>query len=63
MANTEKKRYVDPGWPHSADDDDHPVTELASARAGSLSPFGEETEFPLPVDSLPYAHPHTVINR
>ena len=32
-------------------------------RAGGLSPFGEDTEFPLPAESLPYAHPHTVINR
>lgn len=63
MAKEAKKRYVDPGWPHGVDDEDHPVTELASARAGSLSPYGEEIEFPLPVDSLPYAHPHTVINR
>jgi hypothetical protein len=63
VANKPKQRYVDPGWPKGTDDEDHPVTELASSRAGGLSPFGEDTEFPLPVDSLPYAHPETVINR
>jgi len=39
------------------------VTELSSTTAGRLSLFGEDTEFPLPADSLPYTHPHTVINR
>ncbi|MBY6365360.1 hypothetical protein [Rhodococcoides corynebacterioides] len=63
MAKNEKKRYIDPGWPQGAGDDDHAVTELTSARAGNLSPYGEEIEFPLPPESLPYAHPHTVINR
>ncbi|EKT82903.1 hypothetical protein WSS_A10052 [Rhodococcus opacus M213] len=53
---------MDPGWPETADGD-HAVTELSSTRAGGLSPFGEDTEFPLPAESLPYAHPHTVINR
>ncbi|AII06106.1 hypothetical protein ACVH9Z_09165 [Rhodococcus opacus] len=62
MANNSKKQYVDPGWPETADGDSA-VTELSSSRAGGLSPFGEDTEFPLPADSLPYAHPHTVINR
>ncbi|WP_107984423.1 hypothetical protein [Rhodococcus sp. OK519] len=62
MANNSKKRYVDPGWPETADGD-HAVTELSSSRAGNLSPFGEDTEFPLPAESLPYVHPHTVINR
>ncbi len=57
-----KPAYVDNGWPKMADGD-HAVTELSSSRAGSLSPFGEDTEFPLPAEALPYAHPHTVINR
>ena len=48
MAKNEKKRYVDPGWPQGNGDDDHAVTELTSARAGNLSPYGEEIEFPLP---------------
>ncbi len=62
MVNKSKKPYVDPGWPETSRGD-HAVSELASTRAGSLSPYGEETEFPLPVDQLPYAHPVTVINR
>ncbi|WP_070379497.1 hypothetical protein [Rhodococcus sp. WMMA185] len=62
MANNAKNQYVDPGWPETADGD-QAVTELSSTRAGGLSPFGEDTEFPLPVESLPYAHPYTVINR
>jgi hypothetical protein len=63
MANNSKKSpYVDPGWPQLGDDA-HAVTELSSARAGGLSPFGEDTEFPVPVEHLPYMHPHTVVNR
>jgi hypothetical protein len=62
MVNKSKKPYVDPGWPETARGD-HAVTELSSARSGGLSPFGEDTEFPLPVEDLPYAHPVTVVNR
>ena len=62
VANKSKKNYVDPGWPKLADGD-HAVTELSSTRSGGLSPFGEDTEFPLPAEHLPYAHPQTVINR
>ncbi|KAA0021223.1 hypothetical protein [Antrihabitans cavernicola] len=62
MVNKSKKGYVDPGWPQ-LEHGDHAVTELSSTRAGGLSPFGEETEFPLPADQLPYVHPYTVINR
>lgn len=36
---------------------DFHVNELAADQAGSLSPFGPETEFPLPVDGLRYQHP------
>lgn len=59
----EQKKYVDPGWPHVADEHDHPVTELVASRAGALSPFGEDTVFPVEADTLPYAHPVTVVNR
>ncbi len=62
VVNKTKKPYVDNGWPETANGD-HAVTELSSARSGSLSPYGEDTEFPLPADQLPYVHPHTVINR
>ncbi|AXK86616.1 hypothetical protein IU443_07975 [Nocardia farcinica] len=62
MVNKSKKPYVDNGWPKVADGD-HAVTELAASRAGNLSPFGEDTEFPVPAEQLPYRHPYTVINR
>jgi hypothetical protein len=53
---------IDPQWPAGVTGHDHPVSELASDRQGSLSPFGEEA-FPVPAESLPYVHPVTVINR
>ncbi|HWC80812.1 MAG TPA: hypothetical protein VG756_12715 [Pseudonocardiaceae bacterium] len=56
--DTKSSRRVDPDWPGG----DHPVTELASDRQGSLSPFGE-LSFPLPPDQVPYVHPETVINK
>lgn len=40
--------YVDPI--------DFTVSELVSDAAGAHSPFGD-TEFPLPLDKLPYKHP------
>lgn len=58
---TQKTRYVDKGWP-TTDPDDHAVSELATDRAGALSPFGDLV-FPLPPDDLPYVHPVTVVNR
>ena len=36
---------------------DFHVNELAADQAGSLSPFGPELEFPLPVSKLRYTHP------
>lgn len=59
IAETNKGRYVDPGWP-TTDPDDHAVSELVADRTGSLSPFGE-TKFPVP--EVPYVHPVTVVNR
>ncbi|HTM84052.1 MAG TPA: hypothetical protein VL179_03965 [Mycobacterium sp.] len=56
----EKTRYVDKGWPVVGPDEDA-VSELATDRAGALSPFGD-LEFPLPSDDLPYVHPVTIIN-
>jgi hypothetical protein len=38
------------------------VSELATDRAGALSPFGDVT-FPVPSDDLPYVHPVTIVNR
>jgi hypothetical protein len=60
--NSKKSPYVDPGWPQ-VDGSEHAVSELAASRAGGLSPFGEYTEFPVPAETLPYTHPHTVINH
>lgn len=57
----QKHRYIDNGWP-TRNPQDHPVSELAADRAGSLSPFGS-ISFPMPVSELPYIHPVTVINR
>lgn len=56
-----KNAYVDNGWPQE-DADDHAVTEFLAHVSGALSPFGD-TEFPLPVDELPYVHAKTVVNR
>jgi hypothetical protein len=58
----QKTRYVDPGWPATDGDDDHPISELAADRTCALSPFGE-LEFPQPADELPYVHPVTVVNK
>jgi hypothetical protein len=59
VAKGEKKhKGVDPTWPGA--DGEHPVTELAADRQGALSPFGEIT---FPLDSVPYVHPETEINR
>lgn len=60
MAKAEngKNKGVDPTWP--AEDGEHPVSELASDRQGALSPFGDLT---FPLDTVPYVHPETEINR
>jgi hypothetical protein len=66
VARGEKKKKkndgYDPRWPAESYADGHAVSELASDRQGSLSPFGEE-EFPVPAETLPYVHPVTVVNR
>lgn len=62
MADKSKNHYVDRGWPEVAEGE-HAVTELSSTRSGPLSPFGEDMEFPRPVEELPYIHTRTVINR
>jgi hypothetical protein len=53
---------VEPTWGQS-DDGGPPLTELSASVAGSLSPFGEDHSFPLPVDRLRYAHPTDRPNR
>ncbi|MCW2495925.1 hypothetical protein [Jatrophihabitans sp.] len=37
--------------------EDFHVNEIASDQAGSLSPFGPELQFPLPIDQIIYTHP------
>ena len=34
-----------------------PVSELAFDRPGAASPFGDDIEFPVPVERLTYEHP------
>jgi hypothetical protein len=59
VAKGEKKhKGVDPTWP--GEHGEHPVTELAADRQGALSPFGDLT---FPLDTVPYVHPETEINR
>jgi hypothetical protein len=36
---------------------DFHVSELAADMAGSLSPYGPEIEFPLPLSEIRYKHP------
>lgn len=36
---------------------DFHVSEIAADQAGSLSPFGPDVEFPLPLSRLRYTHP------
>jgi hypothetical protein len=33
------------------------ISELAAENAGAMSPFGDDLEFPLPVETLGYHHP------
>ena len=47
---------VDPTWPEH-DDDTDPVSEFTAEIQGAGSPFGEDVEFPLPVEGLRYEHP------
>ena len=60
--NEKHAHLVEPTWGQS-DDGGPPLTELTSVSAGPLSPFGEDHSFPLPVESLRYAHPTDKPNR
>jgi hypothetical protein len=53
---------VEPTWGES-DGGGPPLTELSASVAGPLSPFGEDHQFPLPVEVLSYAHPTDKPNR
>lgn len=46
---------VEPSWP--AADGNSPVSEFASTQQGAQSPFGEDSELPLPTDTIGYQHP------
>ena len=60
MAKAAKSDRVDPTWAGDDDNGSHPVSELTSDRQGALSPFGDVT---FPLESVPYQHPVTEINR
>ncbi|MFD2091752.1 hypothetical protein [Blastococcus deserti] len=60
--NEKHAHLVEPTWGQS-DDGGPPLTELSASVAGPLSPFGEDHSFPLPVESLRYAHPTDKPNR
>ena len=64
MAKRKEKlaHLVEPTWGQS-EDGGPPLSELVSEMAGSLSPFGEDHSFPLPVEALRYAHPTDKPNR
>jgi hypothetical protein len=55
-------RLTEPTWGQNQDGGP-PVSEFTSEAAGSLSPFGEDHDFPLPVHYLRYAHPTDKPNR
>ncbi len=45
------------GGPLTPQDFHAHLSEFAADVAGSLSPFGQDVEFPLPADRLGYRHP------
>jgi hypothetical protein len=47
-------------WPADDDHGQHPVSELAADRQGALSPYGD---LAFPLESVPYEHPVTEINK
>jgi hypothetical protein len=51
---------IDPYWPADDDHGQHPVSELAADRQGALSPYGDLV---FPLESVPYEHPVTEINK
>lgn len=55
-------RRIEPSWP-DVTDGDHPVSEFLATSQGALSPFGEDTTFPLPLSQLSYEHPTGLPNR
>ena len=56
MAST-TPRLPDRSGPQVLHVGDFHVSELAADMAGSLSPYGPDVEFPLPLDQIRYHHP------
>ena len=56
MASTTPRLPEQYGATQNAPADFH-VSELAADMAGSLSPFGPELQFPLPLEKIVYTHP------
>lgn len=50
---------VEPRLPEQfrADARDMHISELAADHAGPVSPYGDDIEFPLPLDKINYTHP------
>ena len=59
---TRSPHLVEPTWGQS-EGGGPPLTELTTESAGSLSPFGEDHSFPLPLSKIRYAHPTDKPNR
>ena len=56
MAEIERRPH-EQFYPQEVVQIDFHVNELAADQAGSLSPFGTELQFPLPLDKIRYTHP------
>jgi hypothetical protein len=48
-------KYREETWPVA--EGEHAVSELVAEHVGSQSPFGDEQQFPLPIERLTYVHP------
>lgn len=48
---------IEPRRPDAVIVEEFHISEFAADLAGSLSPFGPELEFPLPVERITYTHP------
>ncbi len=57
MANIEPRLPEQYGTPPAHIVADFHITELTADMAGSLSPFGPELQFPLPLDQIHYTPP------
>lgn len=56
MASTEPRLPEQFRTAHEQPEDFH-ISELAADMAGSLSPYGQDVDFPLPLDKIRYVHP------